>query len=562
MQGQLNQSNMRILNMLLIFCMALIGSCAKDKEDPLLKNQLHYPNIPSSSTRLIFAKNMELEINGNKLTNWQGERSFEIPKIPPYPTKYFPTSGKPGDAYAIPQEFFSNKNKASINIYATGSQQKLASFEASENNDQPIDYYLYAEKMEDITKSTAQVPRYNILPKNPKNILIRILNLATESQTNVKPNETVSLTFADGKNVNPKTSNIANGKWSEYVEIPYGTYDFHVVVDGSERQCHAVPFQQISVTSDMDFSMGNANLYFTQKRLFQPGAVYTVAVTLSGKYENLSNFSPIYLNSFHIVTDRTPSVNMSYCKIQLINVLNKNKLTGYIDGQPIGDLSYGQAEEAKIYGIGQHEILIKDAAGKEILKKNIITKGGDNLSLWIFPTKSQTPDLSIIQNNMSGFINEANSPDGADGLGFMLDPLASVETSGQVRFLNFCPEIPYATFTKKDGQPFFPIGTNPKYENGSSNLELGKIPQLPTVRYPYLSIYPTTIEVYSSELNKIPGNRLINVPVLTKENFVNFPLKYYPNGLPSGEPGTYTIALIGHFNAAENPKMIVIKHNN
>ncbi|WP_257668431.1 hypothetical protein [Parapedobacter tibetensis] len=544
---------------LMIWIGALLSSCAKDKIEQ--HRLVAYDDIEPSTARLVLVSGLDIFVNGQRLTN-MGETSPATGGRAPIPTKYFPETGTPGMTYFIPQEFMGSEGKADISVGLWPS----ADIQIEDDYKEPWDYYFNQNRLLANETQLTQVPRPVVTPSSPEKILIRLINLSALDGINSDEGETLSLAYADGSLVSTTTSGIVKGAWSDYVEIPYGTYEFRVLVDGSDRQCPAVPPIGVIVESTDDATIQGTRRYFTQRRVFQPGGVYTVAVT--GNFRGFeANMTGVPLNAFSVVTDRSPSTNRTYAKVQFVNAILGKALKAAINGSDIetGLMSFGDASAYHIISTGQQTIKASDEAGNPLIQHELSVRGGDNLTLWLYVTPAGLPAIHAVQNNMSGLVNLSDNPDGASGMTSIYDPLHFTDMNIQTRFLNFCPDIDYVTFTGRNGQslgrPIERSGGGIGYSDAASNLQPGVPPDVDRVPYPYINITPEEIQVYRSGPGTVPGNRLFEVQSITAQQFINMPAPHYPNGWPMGEAGVYTVALIGRYTTDQKPSMVVIKHN-
>lgn len=539
----------------------LLAACSKSKLDVIAGNQVTYNNLPASTVRIMLGTGYDVIVNSDTLTNFLGAGLSGIPVIS-NPTPYFPTTGKLTEGYFLPQQFLDASGKAIMKIMLAQAPPSapflLDSFQVQEDYYHPSDYYLAGTKLQtNGSTGVTAVPRAVTPASDPTHIRIRLINLGVSS-AGLSPGVPVTLAYSNGTPVSSATSSIANGMWSDYVELPYGTYAFRVLIDGKRTQIPAKAPQLMSVTSQQDYTI-NGGQYYIPTRAFQPGGVYSVVVSMvSGSYQ--FNEYPIPTNCFFFETDIKPSVNITYARVQGVNAAEKSGLHLQIDGADSA-IAYGVASGYAALISGAHNVKITDAAGKLLAQQAINVKGGDNLTLWVYPTASGTDSIVTVQNNMGGLRSTGTNSDGSDVSILQYDPL-NFDMVVQTRFLNLCPDINYATFTQANGASF-PEG---RFSSASAarNLPFGTTANPVAVPYPYTDLMHgsySNIEAYQSAPGVLPGNRLIGVPDLTPANFISMPSSLYP-GQPAGkEPGVYTVALIGRNNGTEQPKMIVVKHN-
>ncbi|MFY0255215.1 hypothetical protein ACDQ55_14800 [Chitinophaga sp. 30R24] len=546
---------------LLAFTCLLAMACSKDKIDARVGHQPDNRNMAKSGVRLIqLSGSTDLIVNNIKLTDWHLTPAGGAPV--PYPTPYFPNTGKLSGAWFLPQQFLDASGQAYVKI---GQPQNATadfiadSFRVQDDYNHPWDYYLgtSAKDVKGIY-SVTPVPRTTVAPADPSHFRIRLVNLSSalgEGATNK-----LSLAFADGARVSATTSGIGNHAWSDYIELPYGTYQFKVLIDGSNRQIPGKTPILTSLDSDTLYGLNSSQVYYAPVRAYQPGGVYTIAVALtSGSYQNKEY--QLYPNAATGVTDIEPPVNITFGRIQIVNAVSEKGIQTVIDNLPAQAADYGKAGDYVTLVKGAHHVKVTDAAGKILAEKEIQVNAGDNLSIWAYPNKSAVTDLLVVQNNMSGVRNMWSGNDGSDAANGLYDPL-NFGMLVQTRFLNLCPDLPYVTFTRSNGALF----TEDRFSSAlaAQNLQPGKAADALAVPYPYIDLRIVTgniIQAYSSRPGVLPGNRLVSVPVLTPADFIRMPAFFFPNGKSGAEPGVYTVALIGRSNNDQQPAMVVIKHN-
>ncbi|NLR67681.1 DUF4397 domain-containing protein [Chitinophaga varians] len=549
---------------LLAGVLLLAAACSKDKTDVRAGNEPDYASMDKSTVRLVTFNQWDVKVNGQKLSNWyQVPDNVTVPNLP-YPTRYFP-DGKLSGTWFLPQQFLDSKGQATVEIGSPqGTSQPdyiLDSFLVQDNYDQPSDYYLNTSADEHDGKySVSRVPRTTALPSNPANIRIRLVNLCT-SQGNGGGN-TLSLAYANGGPVSAATSGIANHSFSDYVELPYGTYQFKVLIDGTGLQIPGKPPALTGTTAMDNFSLGGTQVYYSPVQTFQPGGVYTVAVGLTyGAYQY--GEYPLSPNCFTVVTDIAPAANLTYGRLQVVNaaVPEGEGLGVNIDGGNTSTIAYGKAGAYKTLITGTHTLKITDATGKTLAEQTIALKGGDNLTAWAYPAAGGSVAVTVVSNNMGGVRVNGGNPDGSDGANNLYDPL-HFRMLVQTRFLNLCPDLPEVTFTGANGTLFkndlFTTAT------AAQHLQAGQQVSPIGVPYPYVDLGAVTggiVQAYRSQPGVLPGDRLTDVPALTTLDFVQMPPAYFLNGNYGAEPGVYTVALIGRKKDAQHPRMIVIKHN-
>lgn len=549
---------------LLAGVLLLTAACSKSKEDVRTGNEPDYSNSARSSVRLLTFNTTDLIVNGTKVTNWFFAPINSPMAGVPFPTPYFPTTGKLKDSWYLPQQFIDSKGEAIVKAgLAQGASQPdylVDSFTVKDDYYQPSDYYLATSAVDHLgVYSTTRVPRTTAISADPTHIRIRLVNLCAAGGNGA--DKGLTLAFADGTPMNATTSHIANHTWSDYIELPAGTYQFKVLIDGTGEQIPGKPPAIISTISPDNYSLYGTQVYYNPVQTFQPGGVYTVVVArISGNY--YYGDSPLYPNTAAVVTDIDPAANIAYGRIQLANaaVEGEKGIHMQVDGHDAPAVAFGKAGDYVTLVAGTHAIRITDASGKLLVEKNISVNGGDNLTVWAYPASSGTA-LTVVTNNMGGIRIGGTNSDGSDALNNTYNPL-KFKMLVQTRFLNLCPELPEVTFTGVNGALF----KEGMFSSAAAAQHLlpGQPPSPVAVPYPYVDLGTVTggdVQVYRSQPAVLPGDRITGVTALTKADFVKMPATFFPDGNSGAEPGVYTVALVGHNTAGEHPRLIVIKHN-
>lgn len=547
-----------------------VTACSKTKTDILPGTRPTDVNLAASTVRLVGGKNYELVMNNtDTLTNWLPGNPYGLPVVPVNPTPWFSGTGKYSGEYFLPRQFLDANGKATVKLYTLvgGGSSPLPkyvtpidSFSVQEDYNHPTDYYLAGIKFNHATGyfDPTVVPRAVTPANDPTFIRIRIVNLADPNGVPTNPDWAVSLAFNDGSLVSPVTSGVKDGTWSDYIELPYGTYGFRVLIDGTPLQAPGPPPLLTTASGETDYTIGGGQYYIPTKT-FQPGGVYSILVSRVGNYQD-NGGSILPINGFVFITDITAPANLTYARVQGINAAEKNGLHLQIDGADSA-IQYSMASGYQTLIAGSHAVKVTDGTGKVLAQTTLSVKGGDNWSLWVYPTAAGTDSIVTVQNNMGGLRQNGITGDGSDGSNLVYDPL-NYRAIVQTRFLNLCPDIPYVTFTSANGTLL------PESDFSSAlaarNLQPGRPADPMAVPYPYVDLglgSYGTIEAYQSQPNVLPGNPLTGVANVKAADFVRLPAFFYSADPAGMEPGVYTVALIGRSRAGEQPKMIVIKHN-
>jgi hypothetical protein len=566
----------------LLLGMVTLAACSKLKEDQRTGNLPTDAQMTASTVRLVnVAGFTDLIINGQKLTN------FVLPTADgtryPSPTVYFPTTGTIGSTYSIPEPFLNGNDSATVQIegaYDSGNGVYVFSgptFGVKETYNTPTDYYWVLSRAAGATGGSTGYDSLVVIPRavspaaDPTHILVRLVNLSS-APDDAGLTGPMSLAFADGQHVSPSTDGIAPHNWSGYVELSYGSYQFKVLTD-QNAQVPGVPVNLLTpilVTDQFTTVMSGMGLTYAPIQTFQPGGVYTIVVSVNNGYQYSYGGSGGSIgdqyNSYRIITDVNPPVNGTYSRLQAANAVPGTPLTVLVDGTPLASgLAYDSASAYQAYVTGTHKVSVQDAGGKELASKSVDILSNTNFTIWTFPSGSGV-DFLMAENNLGGNRNDTYNTDGSDpssGTTYNSFPFL-------VRFLNFCPDLPYATFTQANGALF--VDGSAGVALAAQNLPFGGQLSSALVPYPYASSYGSVglgglgqIQVYQSQPSLVPGNWLSTIPSLQTTDFITMPASFYPAGLPGfGEPGVYTVALTGRYGpdapAGQEARLIVLKH--
>lgn len=571
--------------LLFAFGILQILACKKSNLDYTYDYRRQQEAMTSSNVRLVnLSLNNQLIANGDSLTNF-----FLAPRRPggvppeeatPPGTHYFPSNGRLGQTWNIPRELF--QQDGTINLKTTWVAYNTnpipshdVELSVKESYEQPKDYYLLMNnevEMQDATK-LLEVPRGITAPAKPDHFKIRVLNLSRKliGSTMEDLFSELSLVYADGSPVSTATSGIAVNKWSEYVEVPYGTYQFKVLTNNGRQipasgQSYYSYINRANSTMEMlgpnsaDVSSG---LTFAPINTFQPGGVYTIVIhptsfTWTNGLDDQSNLQ----NAVRIVADIAEPQNLNYTQIQLANTTSQ-ELNLQLAGQSTGTTGSGSASDYKRLIAGRQVLELKSAAGQTLLSEEVELLAGQNYTYWIYADQNNQLKAMMAANNLAGTVYTGNGKDGTNGT---LDRYDS-QFFFNFRFLNFCSQVPYATFTNGDGMPF------------SGNLKTGSginvQPGILKTTEPYSSVTYNhsssqtggayQFMAYSSAPALVPGNWLKQVAPIPSDQLIANKDLYTSAGrkVPAHEPGVYSIALIGDLNkgnTAEKARFMVIKH--
>ncbi|MEJ5055941.1 hypothetical protein [Sphingobacterium sp. MYb382] len=575
------------IEILLVLCGIFVLSCKRENLDYTYDYRPNQDAQKASSVRLInLSENNQLIANGDSLTNFfvPPQTNGYIPpeQLTPPGTHYFPKDGRLGLSWFVPQNLFKTDGIANLKTtFEPIPNRPIVSYEVELNlrddYSKPKDYYLLLNHEGRVTSPDkfVEVPRAVAAPSRPDHFKIRIINFSKKllSYSSMEDiSGAISLTYADGTSVSDATKSIASNQWSEYIELPYGTYQFKVLtangrqIPGKGQVYYRLIDRQ---TSTMEMSTGiNSNatsgLTYTPMQTFQPGGIYTIVVhpsmfTWSTGRDDISELQ----NSFQIITDISEPLNQTYSQIQLANTVIGQQALLKVKGQSTAITAYGSASDYTRVVAGKQTVEITSANGQQILSQEVELQSGQNYTAWLYQDKDKKVNMLLAANNLAGTIYTGKDDQGNN---------ATIDRTKSAypfffRFLNFCPQIPYTTITNGSGVPY---GNLANGNTSGINMTLGVL----NTFAPYSSLwYDTAIDqdgfyqfmAYSSAPNRVPGDWLKQISTLSSSQLVANKKLYTNVGrkVPAHEPGVYSIAIIGDLektNDAEKAKFMLIKH--
>lgn len=579
------------LKILLLFfvpySLLFFEGCKKENLDYTFDYRQNVDAQKSSNVRLVnLSQNSQLIANGDSLTNFflppQGS-GYVPPEESTYPgTKYFPSNGRLGLSWAVPQDLFAADG--TIHFKTTFIPTPTSSivshdvaFTAKEDYNNPKDYYLLInhENLVQDPKKVVEVPRSVTAPSKADHFKIRIINFskklgASNSMEDIAT--PITLAYADGTPVSNTTNGIAGENWSDYVEVPYGTYQFKILTSDGRQipsigQSYYNHISQSNSTMEMG-GIGNiarmsSGLTYAPIQTFQPGGIYSIVVhpasfTWTTGNDDVSEFQ----NGFRIITDITEPQNRTYSQVQLANVLAGQDVVLKIKGKATTATAYGAASDYQRVVSGKQTIEVLSATGQSLLSLEEELLGGYNYTLWLYADQDKKIKGLLAVNNLAGTVYTGQ---GSSGNNATIDRIDS-RFFFNFRFLNFCPQVPYATFTTGDGRPFAGTSTTGQ----GVNVSFGSM----NILHPYASVtYSMSDDMgnayqfmaYNSLPTRVPGDWIKQIATLSSEELVANKDLYGAVGrkIPLHEPGVYSIALIGELNeenAAQKARFMVVKH--
>lgn len=521
--------------------------------------------------------------NGDTLTNRREDKR---------PTRYFPKDGLLGQTWYVPTSLFGDRGRVDFTV--TDGQGHAVSFSVPAPGNAKVDYYTL--RPEGAGQAWAvPVAREETGPARPDHFKIRIVNLTKVMPPLVPGGFTgameslagpLTLAFADGRPVDPKTTNVGVAQVaSDYAELPYGTFQFRVLTaDGRQVACahHGVNAPAVRIMDPASSRMTATRspiptgLTYSPIETFQPGGVYTIVVSpFAFAYytpPNVDNLALGYQNQFVVIEDVAPNPNLSFSKVQGVNALPGERVVFRINGERLAAVpSFGDATDYRIVDAGTLSVEALGAGNRVLAQVEFSIRANQNVSCWLWRKQDGTLDLLPVFNDLStDFYVERFTDNGTVN---RYEHTMAVGT----RYLNLCPDLPFATFTINNGQDMRGYGVLSAKGAGHyvvhpdgtmENLS----PGVPATDLPYVRWQPDNSMVfhwmiYQSRPGVTPGVWQAGIPTFDSYNLIQNPQLYQriDRDLPTIEPGVYTLALIGRvadgIAESERARIVAVKHN-
>ncbi|MDF2515350.1 MAG: hypothetical protein K0R59_646 [Sphingobacterium sp.] len=583
---QLNVITGLYLQQMILLLVSIVAfSCKRENLDYTFDYRPNTDTEKASNVRLVnLSENAQLIANGDSLTNFfvPPQRSGYIPpeELTPPGTRYFPKDGRLGQSWAVPQDLFQPDGTVRFRTtFVPIPNKPIAShdveFTVRDSYHAPKDYYLLINHESRVQKPDrlVEVPRSVTAPARPDHFKIRIINFAKKLMPTSSMEDItgpITLTYADGTPVSNSTTRIASDAWSDYVELPYGTYQFKLLTaDG--RQIPAVghtyynTIDRFNSTMEMGggaISRMSSGQTYAPVQTFQPGGIYTIVVhpkefTWTTGTDDIRELQ----NGFQIIADISEPLNRTYAQIQLANTIIGQQTVLKAKGQTTAAAAYGKASDYIRVVAGQQSIAIETTSGQALATVDAELQPGQNYTAWLYRDQDKKMRVLVAANNLAGTVYTGKEGGGNNAT---IDRIRS-SYMFNFRFLNFCAALPYATFTNAEGRPF---GT------GAMDSGVNMAPGVLNILQPYTSLLysaandtggPYQFMVYSSLPTRIPGDWLEQIKPLSSTQLVANPKLYTAVGrkVPLHEPGVYSIAVIGDLKGtteADKAKFMVVKH--
>ena len=559
-----------------LLLLAGVSSCQK-KLDVDYDNRLDQQPAVSSATRIMSLTGAtELEINGQRLTSFMmPDKEGGYGSDQTRPTLYFPESGRLTTSFTVPLQFADAegviKNIRFSSLSAKSIVAPTRNFNAKNDYNNPRDYYhvFFSPNTGGLVDSLFSIPRSISPSANPQHFKIRLLNLG--SNTDRFHTGALSVVLSNGQKITG-LENIAAGSYSDYVELPFGTYQFRVLdAAGKQLPGKGSTAGDIYVLNPETGTLMRSNngvegisgfrdtwLTYAPLKSYQPGGVYTIAVASAASY-SLPTGSPgetisTNTNLFQVFSDISEPVNQTYARMQAVNLVPGQEVNWQVNGQELGgSLLFTAATSYGRYTTGVQHVKVRNVQGAVLAEADLLLSPGDNITAWAYKNKEGQTAISFSANNLSSrYFGGTTGNDGSNSV--LQDPFPH-----WVRFMNFCADIDEVSFTANNGQAF------PGQNNAAAlHLLLGKA----VIDDPYVRMTvnnSSSLLAYASKPNVLPGDWMSDIVALPGMAFITNPALYPVTAMPNSEPGVYTVVLAGTTKAGapagEKARMIIIKHN-
>ncbi|QIL41318.1 DUF4397 domain-containing protein [Pedobacter sp. HDW13] len=407
----MNKINYTCFGLLLFSMMLLFQACKKEKVDFETDNRIITQNRINSTVRIINAAGFNQVIaNGDSLTNFV-VRVPNSPNSQQYPgTSYFPSNGQLGKIWSVPQDLFNAQETAKLDFMTKSYVPTLAGnvkIDVKNDYNNPIDYILLPAFAMEGQPEVVPVKRGITAPAKPDHFKIRVINLSgsiknpgfNSSGRLEDLTGSVSLAYADGTLVDNRTSNISVAtRTSDYIEIPYGTYQFKILMqDGRQMPALGSGLDAITLidppTSTIPIDLMNSTKQtYAPIQAYQPGGIYTILIApqrFDYNINELAETSTTYQNSFQVITDNSPAANNTYFRVQGVNGFAGQNVSFKVDGKTIAsNLAFGTAGTYENFIQGNHTVEAIDASGKTIASASQVLRPAQNYTAWLYADQS------------------------------------------------------------------------------------------------------------------------------------------------------------------------------
>lgn len=575
-----------------LFLTLLLAACKKEKTSLKEDNRLQQELLLPSKIRIINLSGYnQVAVDSDTLTSSDmlvggGESSTEITSKG---TPFFPSKGFLEMIWRVPRSVLKGSNPVKVDLYDRFNNGGISipelSFQLKEEGNQAIDYYVWnsflAEELQYKQQKVVPIPRAESGSQRPGFIKIRLLNLGSKlmppSNNAEDLMDAYSLHYADGKSVHSKLAKVGQGECSEYIEIPYGTYQFRVMTSDKRQLPYGKsPNLSESLAAIDPRTSSLAKSYevgqyitFVPIKHYAAGSAYTIVVSpkwLPYITSEVGGSSSYPQNAMEIIEDVSPPVNINLAKIQAVNIFSENQeFTFQLEGTELSaGLGYAQSSDYQVVSKGTYRLDAISKKGNLKVSTEVLIHENDNITVWLSADAVGKPKLQVAYNNLSGsWAKEGIREDATYGKNIQQFPF-------NVRFLNFCVDVPLLTVArgtgdKISGDLMFQTLFNDE-PKASRNLKFGEVlKEAPLVSMSDSRQTDFSIYAFQSSAQSVPGNWLSNIKAFPAQDFIVNKSLYQVRGhLPNYERGFFTIALIGSNNAktaAGKPKFFLVKHN-
>ena len=595
MRNKVMWQKISLSSVIAICYVILLSGCTKTKMEA--DYDYGVETYDNSSTRIInLVPYKHVIVNGDTLTN-RKENGIK--------TKYFREDGILNREWWVPKGIFDERGNANFEV--TGnvpgvsggvSYNPKAKFVVGNEGKNAVDYYTLNPGGGGGQSWVVPIERSTEPSTKPGYFKLRIINLTKKvdplailSLTGQVEDLTgpITLTYADGTPVNRSTTGVTTGqRASEYIELPYGTYQFRVLsADGRQIAAASLTENPVGRLMDPGTSSNVSEVYYplyltnTPVYTYQPGGIYSIVVSpMQFSYAiSLTQRYQAYQNQFKIIEDIPAPVNTDYGRMQVVNTIPGTTVSFQVNGKSLGAaLGFGESSDYAVIPSGEYTLRAQGRVGNVDVSLDYTMQAGHNHTVWLWKDIAGEMHFTVQHNDLSGVVKTSTELPGTPG-GIVDDASTSRRDPDMMiglRFANFCMDEPDVSFTFQNGYSpntlkYVDVGGPGRWTIIHGEEALYHLaPGVLTVDRPMLWLQNVgAFEVLSfrSTTGIKPGVWLSKVQPCTSWSLLANPLLYWGVGRPAPnmEGGIYTIALIGSTSdtasETEKARMIIIKHD-
>ncbi|KAI9452627.1 hypothetical protein F5148DRAFT_1289546 [Russula earlei] len=260
----------------------------------------------------------------------------------------------------------------------------------------------------------------------------------------------VSLTYANGQQVNIATSNVLQNTISPYVELPFGAYQFKLFVNGDwTKQLPELPLKPnfYGWNQTIAAQPKQQETFFPKIRTFKAGGTYSIVVSKAVVVQTYTSpggptftwYEPA--NVYRVITEQAAPTNITYACMDAVNALRSSVVNVSVDGQALGsNIGFGKSVEHGVYVYGTHHVKATDQRGNTVAEKDITMYANDYLTAWVYLNPAGKPDITFSSTDLTSSFYQSNLTSGT-----WFPAHKASDYNWQARFLNLSEDVPYLT---------------------------------------------------------------------------------------------------------------------